>query len=62
MDSFKINQLSSLEYDVDTMMVDTSESRCPGVYQLTRHSEEQKKNYMKTALSEKDVNFKTGFP
>lgn len=61
MNSFKINQLSSLEYDVDTMMADTAESRGPGVYQLTRHSEEQQQNYMKTALSEKDVNFKTGF-
>ena len=61
MDSFKINQLSSLEYDVDTMLADTAESRGPGVYQLTRHSKEQQDNYLKTALGEKDVNFKPGF-
>lgn len=60
MNSFKINKLSSLGYDTDTMNADTAESIGPGEYQLTRHSKKQEKNFLKTALSEQAINFNTG--
>lgn len=61
MNSFKINQLSSLDTDVDAINTDTLASIGPGDYMLNRTSSNQQKNYMNTALSEKAVNFTPGF-
>ena len=49
MTSFKINQLGSLDYDVDTINASIAESIGPGKYMLERHSPKQERTYMKTA-------------
>tara|TARA_A100001011_G_C14168363_1_gene781332 strand:+ start:487 stop:1128 length:642 start_codon:yes stop_codon:yes gene_type:complete len=61
MSSFKVNELSSLDYDKDTMTASIAESIGPGKYMLEKFSPNQKNTYMNTALSQKNVNFTPGF-